>query len=1107
MTIVEECAASFSAGSRTRGRAYFQQNRVLLKQARASGVHATVRGSYGMRYTVALEWTPDTPDILATCTCPYYEGGDLCKHLWATMLAVEQVGWPIGVTSRPGIRVQHQAAIAETGGAARPAMPARRQLQEQLKVPPRQWEQHLKQVITDSTARDRPVDQHAAPRPSRERRVWYVWNIEASLREHGLVIDYYQQELKKSGEDSKIKRQGIAPGDVSSLSDPLDQRLVQLLLGNEARYDKQGYYNPYASSYRRQSCVLAPVMYDLLLPELCATGRFVWLQDHTRPVEEARPVQWDAGAPWVFRLQCTSDEQQQCWRLRGMLERGADRVTLRQPVLLLSLGIVLFPDRVCRLDTTDDFTWIVTLRQAGEVTIPYTDRLQFLQHWWSMPRLPTVDLPAALQLPTTHVPPVGCFTVLPPDFRLRDTQLYGTLAFQYATHQVTPRAFQVGIVEQDTTPCVILRDHHGEAALLQQLLDLGVQRNHGYYYEKGEYNFSSRRLPALTAALVHSGWIVEAAGVRIRPPGTFKLSVTSGIDWFELDGQFDFDGVTASLPRVLAAVRQGDTYVLLDDGSKGMLPEDWLATYGKLTELGHTNGEAVRFKTTQALLLDALLAEHAHVSVDRGFQRWRQQLQTFDGIKPRSQPRTFRGQLRHYQEEGLGWLHFLQAFHFGGCLADDMGLGKTIQVLALLESRRQRRVPQGQSRQPSLVVVPRSLVFNWIAEAARFTPRLRVLDYTGVGRARTLPRFDAYDLIVTTYGTLRRDIVALKEVRFDYAILDEAQAVKNADAQVAKACRLLQAEHRLAMTGTPVENHLGELWSLFEFLNPGLLGNSAACNAITRNGGSVDTAGLRVLAAGLRPFMLRRTKAQVLTELPEKSEQTVFCDMPRLQRKLYDELRTYYRTSLSQRIAEVGLQRAKIHVLEALLRLRQAACHPGLIDARRSREGSAKIEALLEQLDAVVAEGHKALVFSQFTSLLAIVRAHLDQQGLVYEYLDGRTRKRQEKVARFQEDATCPLFLISLKAGGHGLNLTAADYVFILDPWWNPAVEAQAVDRAHRIGQSRPVFAYRLISRDTVEEKILELQQHKRELADAIVSAHDSVIRHLTAEDLQLLFS
>jgi SNF2 family DNA or RNA helicase len=253
--------------------------------------------------------------------------------------------------------------------------------------------------------------------------------------------------------------------------------------------------------------------------------------------------------------------------------------------------------------------------------------------------------------------------------------------------------------------------------------------------------------------------------------------------------------------------------------------------------------------------------------------------------------------------------------------------------------------------------------------------------------------------------------------------------------------------------------------------------------------------------------MLRRTKSQVLRDLPNNTEQTVFCDLPTAQRQLSDELRKYYRTQLSERVQAVGLKRSKIQILEALLRLRQAACHPGLIDPERTGDPSAKLDALLEQLEEVIAEGHKALVFSQFTSLLAIVRQQLDARGRVYAYLDGRTRKRQERVERFQQDPACPLFLISLKAGGHGLNLTAAEYVFILDPWWNPAVEAQAIDRAHRIGQTRPVFAYRLISRDTVEDKIVELQQSKRELAESIVAADANLMRQLTAADLELLIS
>jgi SNF2 family DNA or RNA helicase len=433
-----------------------------------------------------------------------------------------------------------------------------------------------------------------------------------------------------------------------------------------------------------------------------------------------------------------------------------------------------------------------------------------------------------------------------------------------------------------------------------------------------------------------------------------------------------------------------------------------------------------------------------------------------------------------------------------------MGLGKTVQVLALLEARRVREVPRKQSRRPSLAVVPRSLVFNWIEEARRFTPELRVLNYTGLDRKEGLSRLDKYDLLVTTYGTLRRDILQFQELDFDYAILDEAQAIKNAASQSAKACRLIRAEHRLAMSGTPIENHLGELWSLFEFLNPGMLGRSSTLKLLSSG---TDQENRSLLAKALRPFILRRTKEQVLTELPEKMEQTLYCELETEQRKLYEELRDHYRAALDKRIKEGGLKKAKIHVLEALLRLRQAACHPGLLDKKRAKDASAKLETLLEQLAEVLEEGHKALVFSQFTSLLAIVRNHLDQRRISYEYLDGRTRNRQEKVERFQSDTDCPLFLIGLKAGGQGLNLTAADYVFILDPWWNPAVEAQAVDRAHRIGQQRRVFAYRLIARDTVEEKILQLQATKRNLAEAIISEDNSVISGLTVDDLQLLLS
>jgi len=457
--------------------------------------------------------------------------------------------------------------------------------------------------------------------------------------------------------------------------------------------------------------------------------------------------------------------------------------------------------------------------------------------------------------------------------------------------------------------------------------------------------------------------------------------------------------------------------------------------------------------------------------------------------------------LRDYQRDALGWFAFLRRFGFGGCLADDMGLGKTVMVLAWLDLLRATR----EAKAPSLVVVPRSVVFNWIDETARFAPELKVLDFSGADRS--VARVHGHQLVLTTYGTLRRDALLLKDVEFEYVILDEAQAVKNANTAGSKAARLLRAKHRLALSGTPIENHLGELWSLFDFLNPGMLGTSSS---FARHGVAAarrDAAALEVLSRGVRPFILRRTKAQVAPELPPRSELTIRCELQGTQRELYDELRAHYRAALLNRILRDGMQKSKMQILEALLRLRQAACHPGLVDPRRASDPSAKFDALVPHLAEVREEGHKCLVFSQFTSLLALLRKRLDADNVVYEYLDGKTRDREERVKRFQKDPACGVFLISLKAGGLGLNLTAAEYVFLLDPWWNPAVEAQAIDRAHRIGQTRHVFAYRLLAADTVEDKIVELQQTKRELADAIVRADTGLLRNLKAEDLEVLLS
>jgi len=398
-------------------------------------------------------------------------------------------------------------------------------------------------------------------------------------------------------------------------------------------------------------------------------------------------------------------------------------------------------------------------------------------------------------------------------------------------------------------------------------------------------------------------------------------------------------------------------------------------------------------------------------------------------------------------------------------------------------------------------VAPRSLIYNWAQEAARFTPSLRVLDMSGADRSVDPAAIAAHDLVLTTYGVLRRDIVALRQAEFDYAVLDEAQAIKNSVSQTARAAKLLRARHRLALSGTPVENHLGELWSLIEFLNPAFLPGIAG-----RAGTALDDpAAAAVAASAVRPFILRRTKAQVATELPERIEQTIVVTLEASQRRLYDQLLAEVRRSVLGRVEEMGLNRAGVYVLEGLLRLRQAACHPGLVDSARAGEPSAKLDSLIPTLRELADEGHKAIVFSQFTRLLDLVEPRLKEAGLAWERLDGTTRHRKERVERFQSDAACPVFLVSLKAGGVGLNLTAADHVVLLDPWWNPAVEAQAIDRAHRTGQHRTVIATRLIAANTVEQRILQLQDRKRALADAIVGGAQGPLAALSREDLEML--
>jgi superfamily II DNA or RNA helicase len=507
-------------------------------------------------------------------------------------------------------------------------------------------------------------------------------------------------------------------------------------------------------------------------------------------------------------------------------------------------------------------------------------------------------------------------------------------------------------------------------------------------------------------------------------------------------------------------------------------------------------------------LRDELHENFGNVQLPPDVEKMREKLRDFQGIPVVGAPKLHDGTLRSYQERGLDFLAYLSEFGFGGILADEMGLGKTIQVVSYLL---RRKLVEGPS--PSLVIAPTSVTHTWENEIARFAPELKTLRlHSGSERAARYDEVANADVVITSYALARLDAQQLSQFHFRTLILDEAQNAKNPSSQIARVVRSLHADHRLALTGTPVENSLRDLWAIFAFVEPGLLGSETSFRRrfeipIAEN----DQKAISTLRSRLEPFLLRRTKEDVAPELPDRTEVALACDLSPLQRRLYRGVAEAARRDVFAVVEEQGIEHATVHVLAALTRLRQICAHPGLLfeEHRDQPDASAKFEAFLETVDEILSGGHRLLVFSAFASMLRIMRTALDKREISYGYLDGSTKDkdRQDEVARFMQPDGPPLFLCSLKAGGVGLTLTAADYVILYDPWWNPAVERQAIDRTHRIGQQRAVTAYRLVTTGTVEEKIRALAERKSALSRNIIKADGALAKSLTREDLELLFA
>lgn len=585
-----------------------------------------------------------------------------------------------------------------------------------------------------------------------------------------------------------------------------------------------------------------------------------------------------------------------------------------------------------------------------------------------------------------------------------------------------------------------------------------------------------------------------------------KIHISSNTDWFDARVDIVFGEQKVTIADVKKALANRQQFVPLNDGTLGILPEEWIKKYSLLFRVGEGKQNQLRLSKYHVSVIDELYDNRSEEELIVRLEEKYEQLREFKQIKEIPIPEHLRNILRPYQEHGYYWLNYLSEIGWGGILADDMGLGKTVQALSFLHYYRH----QHQKLQ-ALVVCPTTLMFNWENEIKKFTPSLTYHIHHGGERSRNKELFASKEIIITTYGTLRSDIKLMVDIPFDYVVLDESQAIKNPSSKVTRAAGLLRAKNRLCLSGTPLQNNTFDIFAQMNFLNPGMLGSIEFFRQefsipIDKFGEADRKDHLRKL---LYPFILRRTKEQVAKDLPDKTETILYCEMEDAQRNIYDAYRNDFRDKILGTIEQQGIQRSQLTILQGLMKLRQICDSPAILnETEKFPNHSIKLDELGREITENISN-HKALVFSQFLGMLALIKEKLKELEVDYEYFDGSTSAidREKAIQHFQNEDTCRVFLISLKAGGVGLNLTAADYVYIVDPWWNPAVEQQAIDRTHRIGQTKNIFAYRMICKDTIEDKILQLQEKKRNLAKDLISDDEGFVKSLTREDVEYLFS
>ncbi|HLL41853.1 MAG TPA: SNF2-related protein, partial [Segetibacter sp.] len=782
-------------------------------------------------------------------------------------------------------------------------------------------------------------------------------------------------------------------------------------------------------------------------------------------------------------------------------------------VQIHAAGIFIIDD-VFHLPSDVDDLDIVKQFKHGFIKIPLTNKLSVITN--IIPALQkkyNVHLPPSLKLKSIQVTPKP--QVLLKEFNTQYLMLQPQFVYDELTvdYESNPRDILQTLPDQSWL--VMLRDTAKEKAFFENLRLLhhlfARQKQNDFFYlpfddvmKKNWFINTVRQLQENDIPVLGMQDLKKFRYNTNKPK--WEMKAGNGIDWFDLSIEVSFGDQVVPLKEVRKALISKQNIVLLGDGTIGVLPEEWLQQYGLMLKIGDEQKDGkIRLSKLHYTLIDELHGQIDDEQVLKEINYKKQRLQNLDNVKTVKVSNQIHATLRPYQQSGFQWMQTLDELGWGGCLADDMGLGKTLQAITFLQYLKEK-----YAGSTHLVICPTSLVYNWESELKKFAPSLSYHIYYGSSRQFSNEHFEDYDIIITSYGIIRNDLEQLLQFQWHYVILDESQTIKNPDALTTKAVQLLKSKNRLILSGTPVQNNTYDLYSQFNFINPGLLGNREFykdfANGIDKYNDTEKAAQLRRI---VYPFMLRRTKEQVATDLPDKTEMVLWCEMHKEQRVVYDDYKNHYRTTLLKKIEEVGMAKAGMYILEGLLRLRQICDSPQLVKSEDvTTNKSVKIDELMREIKENTGQ-HKLLVFSQFTEMLQLIKERMEQEVVQYAYLDGSTsaKNRKQAVDDFQNNADIKVFLISLKAGGVGLNLTAADYIYLVDPWWNPAVEQQAIDRTHRIGQKNKIFAYKMICKNTIEEKIIELQQRKKQIANELVTEDAGFIKKLSKDDIAFLFN